>query len=193
MSEPITLTEREREIIAAIAYKLLDYGRIETESVGGAIIDWLANHPTESASPPRVPGSSAQIPQVGVESGPGQPTDYERGYRAGVEAAAKWHDGQHREWDAETGAVEQEREWSLYLHRDAAAAIRALADKPAPDPLLPGLSASVGGDGCWLHFRTTDGNRSASFHIANKFNGDSFMDKTVRQWCSEREAARKGG
>lgn len=169
--------------------------------------------PTESASPPRVPGASAQDELVGVESGPGQPIDIcERleasasewddqqdedailsreaaaeirrlraeveplrdpamlhanllrgfpatltqeqrlhlvgsakideiradGFRAGIEAAARWHDEKadfcaRNFGDGDIGAKMIGEE-----HREYAGAIRALADKPAPDSAAKG-------------------------------------------------------
>lgn len=236
MSEPITRAD--------YAKWLLSCGDLEMHAM---FEDWCAHNPAESASPPRVPGASAQFAKVGVQSGPGQPIDIcERldkdGFAVEVVAEGLEADG-HEEFSValrETAALEREAAAEIRRLRDEnerlklrlaeealshqeawagrfragieaaakmlepltswsgargalAAEVRALADATAPDPLLPGLSASVGDDGCWLHFKTTDGNRSASFHIANKFDGNSFMDRTVRQWCSEREIARKGG
>lgn len=81
----IILTERESGIIAAIAYKLMDFGRIEAEIVGAAIIDWLAHQTTESASPPRVP-LGITGPVLPVECGHGQPITAENAIRTAMVA-----------------------------------------------------------------------------------------------------------
>lgn len=64
MSEPITRAD--------YAKWLLSCGDLEMHAM---FEDWCAHNPAESASPPRVPGPSAQFAKVGVQSGPGQPTD----------------------------------------------------------------------------------------------------------------------
>ena len=84
MSEPITLTGRELAVFGS----MIEYVRKRcinwvhpqgTQPSGNAIArwmeDWLIARTRESASPPRVPVSSAHPDQLGVESGPGQPID----------------------------------------------------------------------------------------------------------------------
>jgi len=79
MSEPIILTERERAVFAELVSHLMgEANNRDTErawQLGEVLRAWLRDMepPTESASPPRVPGASAHGLQVGVESGPGQP------------------------------------------------------------------------------------------------------------------------
>ena len=73
MSEPITLTERERAVWQAMATVLHRSVFDGARDTGAEIQKVLDASPT--ASPPRVPGPSAQSYEVGVESGPGQPTD----------------------------------------------------------------------------------------------------------------------
>ena len=81
---------------------------------------------------------------------------YERGRRAGIEAAAQWL------FDQKAGL------FPLKI-ADAIAAIRALADKPAPDALLPGLER-------------------ARKVLVERFGEDN------RAWALDAEiAARKGG
>lgn len=158
MSEPITLTEREVRCLHEVAAEI---HRLHTE-----LKRRRAN--AASASPPRVPGASAHPHGAGVESGPGQPIDIceqleasaaewsdqndedailsreaaaeirrlreqvktER--RAGIEAAAKYHVAHEAACWAERDA-----EGALRHEKDAAA-IRALADKPAPDAARKG-------------------------------------------------------
>lgn len=142
MSEPIILTERERAVFAELVSHLMgEANNRDTErawQLGEVLRAWLRDMepPTESASPPRVPVSSAHSSQVGVQSGPGQPTEYERGYRAGIEAAAKWLDARRATLPP------------LKI-KEAAAAIRALADKPAPvasTPLSEAVKRARGGN-----------------------------------------------
>lgn len=166
---PITLTERERALLSHIARTLGKGEAADDIIVSNALLhfldeDFRARHTEPSASPPRVPVSSAQPTEVEAESGPGQPmTDWwetlpysrdsgasawavrardeirrlraqvktER--RAGIAEAVKWHDQQAAEWDAvEVRQGPLAREYAKQ-HRSDAAAIRALADKPAPD------------------------------------------------------------
>jgi hypothetical protein len=81
MSEPIILTERERAVFAELVSHLMgEANNRDTEyawQLGEVLRAWLRDMepPTESASPPRVPGPSAQFAKVGVQSGPGQPID----------------------------------------------------------------------------------------------------------------------
>lgn len=152
----------------------------------------LDRHYAESASPPRVPVSSAHPVRAGVESGPGQPITYTtareqdraEGFRDGIDAAAmaargaKLPDGYIWGRDAleqfdfgkqraeaailalADGPIEDRfragveaaemavdnllaqngfaAEYYAGLH-SAHLAIRALADAPAPDPLLTGV------------------------------------------------------
>jgi len=132
MSEPIILTEREREVFAELVSHLMgEAHNRDTErawQLGEVLRAWLRDMepPAESASPPRAPAD------VGYKTA--REVDYERGYRAGIEAAAKWHDQQAAEWNehyAEHGDSFA-REYAKQ-HRTDAAAIRALADKPALD------------------------------------------------------------
>ena len=121
------------------------WGKRDLRVVLRKALDELDKHYAESASPPRVPGASAHPSKVGIQSGPGQPTQspqniaelietvaYERGYRAGIEAAAKYHVAHEAACWAERDA-----EGALRHEKDAAA-IRALADKPAPDAARKG-------------------------------------------------------
>lgn len=179
MTDPITLTERERQVLAHAA-RTLGAGRVADDIiVSNAILHFLDADfriRTESASPPRAPGASAQDVTVGVESGPGQPIDIVDHFetralwhdkigstkaaadcrqaaaeirrlreqvkaerRAGIYEAADWHDQQAAEWDehyAEHGDSFA-REYAKQ-HRTDAAAISALADKPAPDAARKG-------------------------------------------------------
>lgn len=83
MSEPIHLTERERAVFGSmieyVRERCRNNARDGNQASGNAVSrwmeDWIASQPTESASPPRVPGASAQLAREGVQSGPGQPTD----------------------------------------------------------------------------------------------------------------------
>lgn len=102
MSEPITLTERERHTADMLAV---------------AIKKWLAD--------------SGFVDTARAE-----------GFRAGIGMAAKWHDEWARSLEASS---DKERSTKILAeaHRVAATAIRALADKPAPDPLLPGLERAL--------------------------------------------------
>jgi hypothetical protein len=79
MSEPITLTERERAVFAHMACTLGNGTASHDIIVSNALLHFLdadfRTRSAELASPPRVPGASVQRLQVGVESGPGQPMD----------------------------------------------------------------------------------------------------------------------
>lgn len=83
MSEPITLTERpelDALIAAAVAVAEAMSPEERAAMMEAQRQSWVRGEqglrrPTESASPPRVPGANAQPLKVGVESGPGQPID----------------------------------------------------------------------------------------------------------------------
>lgn len=153
MSEPITLTERERAVFKEFSRRLRIAGQRFISGDGDLNLPRVIDEWAESASPPRAPGASAHPLKVGVESGPGQPTQppqniaelietvaYERGYRAGIKVAAKYHDDQAAEWSehyTKNGNDPSAREYAKQ-HRTDAAAIRALADKPAPDAARKG-------------------------------------------------------
>lgn len=190
MSEPIILTERERAVFAELVSHLMgEANNRDTEyawQLGEVLRAWLRDMepPTESASPPRVPGPSAQFAKVGVQSGPGQPIPphvpdvadaldgwaaqysepeninarhlreaaaeirrlrarsealqvieetpasyYNQGFRAGIEAAAQYH-------DAKAISAENRQAFDTARRHNAdAAAIRALADKPPADEM----------------------------------------------------------
>lgn len=71
----------------------------------------------------------AQITQVGVQSGPGQPTEYERGYRAGIVEACDHFDMIRRRHRPERPAALRDAEDIVEMFQWFG---RALADKPAP-------------------------------------------------------------
>ncbi len=186
MSKPITLTERERAVFAHMARTLGNGTASHDIIVSNALLHFLEVDfqarfaaPAESASPPRVPVGITG-PVLPYESGSGQPTgaakqgdDYyahliaaerEAGYRAGIEAAAQWHSEiakEHRRLG--------NTDWSA-AHEGFAATMRALADKPAPDPLLPGLQ-----------------------HIMAYMIREPWTADTIRTFIQCEIAARKGG
>ena len=104
------------------------WGKRDLRDVLRKALTELDRHYAESASPPRVPGTGLPMHQagqweevpnackpMGVESGPGQPIDsgvvdkavawdqcqrsHQRGFRAGIEAAANWHMEAAAEWE----------------------------------------------------------------------------------------------
>lgn len=109
MSEPITRAD-VRSILC-----FLDNSRRYGNSLD-AFDEWCRQHPAESASPPRVPGASAQSYEVGVQSGPGQPTP------PYVPDIADALDG----WAAQYSEPENINARTL---REAAAEIRRLRDR----------------------------------------------------------------
>ena len=140
----ITLTERERIVFDALASFLAECSGTAPSIIGLYIFDWLAMQPTESASPSCAPGASAHLDGEGVESGPGQPIDsgvvdkavawdqcqrsHQRGFRAGIEAAANWHMEAAAEWEtADISDADRlkAREYAKQ-HRADAARIRTL-------------------------------------------------------------------
>ena len=100
MSEPITLTERERvaaatavrDFMAGVADVLRgrdhDKGRRAdlSDAIEQVCRESVAWGFAESASPPRVPGASAQALSEGVESGSGQPIDAREAIRQAMYA-----------------------------------------------------------------------------------------------------------
>jgi len=116
MTDPITLTERERQVFAHAA-RTLGAGRVADDIiVSNAILHFLDADfriRTESASPPRAPGASAPAKGAGVESGPGQPMPpYTPDIAQGLD-----------EWAAKYSEPEDVRARCL---REAAAEIRRL-------------------------------------------------------------------
>lgn len=73
MSEPITLTERERAVFKEFSRRLRIAGQRFISGDGDLNLPRVIDEWAESASPPRAPGASAHPLKVGVESGPGQP------------------------------------------------------------------------------------------------------------------------
>ncbi len=162
MSEPIILTERERAVFAELVSHLMgEAHNRDTEhawQLGEVLRAWLRDMepPTESASPPRVPGASAQFAKVGVQSGPGQPIDIcerldnlaQQGHRIGyptcddiAEAAAEIRRLREqlkteRRAGIEAAARMLDPITSWSGSRGALATeVRALADKPPADEM----------------------------------------------------------
>lgn len=132
MSEPITRADLDMLVAAAIE-RVAKMTPAEREDMMEAqrqswVRGELGLSKTESASPPRVPTEA--------EYTTAREQDRAEGYRAGIEAAAQWHDEMAFEWDGYGGSESREHAKN---HRADARSIRALADKPAPDALLPGL------------------------------------------------------
>lgn len=156
MSEPITPADARAEINRVLGDAAHPY--------------WDRQHPEHRAAMERMQVLFAvKVGRFGppIEYTTAREQDRAEGYRAGIEAAAQWHDEMAFEWDGYGGS--ESREYAKN-HRADARSIRALADKPAPDALLPGLQ-----------------------HIMAYMIREPWTADTIRTFIQCEIAARKGG
>lgn len=130
MSEPITMTERERAVFAHMARTLGNGTASHDIIVSNALLHFLDadfRASAESASRSCVPAEA--------EYTTAREQDRAEGFRAGIEAAARIEDRLAEHWERRPGDSKSTLTYGDLAEgaRSRAAAIRALADKPAPD------------------------------------------------------------